>query len=85
MIKSMVFLGFVMSEWKTFFLEDFSVIHNTKRIPISIMECPHRKEIYPYMAIAERFMALKAEFEAQLVEEKTLNQAIADNLAKVQI
>ena len=34
---------------------------------------------------AERFMALKAEFEAQLIEEATLNQAIADNLAKVQI
>ena len=32
---------------------------------------------------AERFMALKAEFEAQLIEETTLNQAIADNLAKV--
>ena len=32
---------------------------------------------------AERFMALKAEFEAQLVEEATLNQAIAENLAKV--
>jgi len=34
---------------------------------------------------AERFMALKAEFEAQLIEEATLNQAIAENLAKVQI
>jgi type I restriction enzyme M protein len=34
---------------------------------------------------AERFMALKAEFEAQLIEETTLNQAIADNLAKVRI
>lgn len=34
---------------------------------------------------AERFAALKAEFEAQLVEEDQLNQAIAENLAKVQI
>ncbi len=34
---------------------------------------------------AERFMALKAEFEAQLIEEATLNQAIAENLAKVKI
>ena len=34
---------------------------------------------------AERFMALKAEFEAQLIEEATLNQAIAENLAKVRI
>ena len=32
---------------------------------------------------AERFMTLKAEFEAQLIEEATLNQAIAENLAKV--
>jgi type I restriction enzyme M protein len=32
---------------------------------------------------AERFAALKAEFEAQLVEESELNQAIAENLAKV--
>ena len=34
---------------------------------------------------AERFAALKAEFEAQLLEEATLNQAIAENLAKVKI
>ena len=32
---------------------------------------------------AERFAALKAEFEAQLLEEAELNQAIAENLAKV--
>lgn len=32
---------------------------------------------------AERFAALKAEFEAQLVEEAWLNAAIAQNLAKV--
>ena len=31
----------------------------------------------------ERFTALKAEFDAQLIEEATLNQAIAENLAKV--
>lgn len=31
----------------------------------------------------ERFSSLKAEFEAQLVEEAKLNQAIAENLAKV--
>lgn len=33
----------------------------------------------------ERFTALKAEFEAQLEEEAKLNQAIAENLAKVMI
>ncbi len=32
---------------------------------------------------AERFAALKAEFEGQLLEEAKLNQAIAENLAKV--
>lgn len=31
----------------------------------------------------ERFASLKAEFEAQLLEEEALNQAIAENLAKV--
>lgn len=34
---------------------------------------------------AERFAALKAEFEAQLVEEAKLNQAIAKNLARVKV
>jgi type I restriction enzyme M protein len=34
---------------------------------------------------AERFAALKAEFEAQLLDEAKLNQAIAENLAKVKI
>ena len=34
---------------------------------------------------AERFAALKAEFEAQLVEEARLNAAIAENLAKVRL
>jgi type I restriction enzyme M protein len=34
---------------------------------------------------AERFAALKAEFEAQLLEETQLNQAIAENLAKVEL
>jgi type I restriction enzyme M protein len=34
---------------------------------------------------AERFTSLKAEFEAQLLEEATLNKAIAENLAKVQL
>ena len=33
----------------------------------------------------ERFTALKAEFEAQLLEETALNKAIAENLAKVKI
>lgn len=33
----------------------------------------------------ERFQALKAEFEAQLVEEAKLNKAIAENLAKIRI
>ena len=32
---------------------------------------------------AERFSTLKAEFEAQLLEEAQLNQAIAENLAKI--
>ncbi|MCB5187817.1 type I restriction-modification system subunit M [Methylobacillus caricis] len=34
---------------------------------------------------AERFNALKAEFEAQLIEEVKLNKAIAENLAKVNV
>ena len=34
---------------------------------------------------AERFTALKAEFEAQLLEEAELNKAIAENLAKVKL
>ena len=34
---------------------------------------------------AERFNALKAEFEAQLHEEAALNQAIAENLARVKL
>ncbi len=34
---------------------------------------------------SERFLALKAEFESQLVEEAQLNQAIAENLAKVKL
>jgi type I restriction enzyme M protein len=33
----------------------------------------------------ERFAALKSEFEAQLLEEDSLNKAIADNLAKVKL
>jgi len=34
---------------------------------------------------AERFATLKAEFEAQLVEEAELNKAIAENLARIKI
>ncbi len=34
---------------------------------------------------AERFNALKAEFEAQLIEEEKLNKAIAENLARVKL
>jgi type I restriction enzyme M protein len=34
---------------------------------------------------AERFAALKTEFEAQLVEEEKLNKAIAENLARVKV
>lgn len=33
----------------------------------------------------QRFTQLKAEFEAQLEEEAKLNQAIAENLAKVMV
>jgi type I restriction enzyme M protein len=32
-----------------------------------------------------RFATLKAEFEAQLIEEAQLNAAIAENLAKVKV
>lgn len=34
---------------------------------------------------AERFNALKAEFEAQLIEEEKLNKGIAENLARVKL
>ena len=34
---------------------------------------------------AERFAALKAEFEAQLEEESKPNQAIAENLARISL
>lgn len=34
---------------------------------------------------AERFNALKVEFEAQLMEEEKLNKAIAENLARVML
>jgi type I restriction enzyme M protein len=34
---------------------------------------------------ADRFAALKAEFEAQLQEEEALNRAIADNLSRIQL
>ncbi|MBV5288992.1 MAG: SAM-dependent DNA methyltransferase [Pelodictyon phaeoclathratiforme] len=34
---------------------------------------------------AERFVSLKAEFEAQLLEEAELNKAIAENLARIKI
>jgi type I restriction enzyme M protein len=33
----------------------------------------------------ERFRSLKAEFEAQLLEEAALNASIAENLAKVKL
>ncbi len=33
----------------------------------------------------ERFNALRAEFEAQLVEEEKLNKAIVENLARVKL
>ncbi len=33
----------------------------------------------------ERFGALKAEFEAQLIEEAAMKQAIAENLARVRV
>ena len=34
---------------------------------------------------AERFTALKVEFEGQLLEEVALNQAIVENLAKIKL
>ena len=34
---------------------------------------------------AERFNTLKAEFEAQLVEEEKFNRAIAENLVRVKL
>jgi len=34
---------------------------------------------------AERFTALKVEFEGQLLEEAALNQAIVENLAKIKL
>jgi type I restriction enzyme M protein len=34
---------------------------------------------------AERFGALKSEFEAQLIEEAAMNQAIAENLARLKL
>lgn len=36
-------------------------------------------------AFKERFTALKAEFEAQLLEEAELNKAIAENLVRIEI
>ena len=33
----------------------------------------------------ERFTALQAEFEAQLLEEAALNEAITENLARVKV
>ena len=36
------------------------------------------------MGIAERFATLKAEFEEQLIEESTINKAIADSLSRVE-
>ena len=35
--------------------------------------------------LADRFTDLKAEFEAQLLEEAALNKAIAENLARVKL
>ncbi|MDD2661748.1 MAG: N-6 DNA methylase [Methylococcales bacterium] len=39
----------------------------------------------PIERVKERFAALKAEFEAQLIEEAELNKAIARNLARIEI
>ena len=45
-----------------------------------------RNPVCPVFArVAERFAALKAEFEAQLVVEERLNTAIAESLAKVKV
>ena len=39
----------------------------------------------PDRIVPENPMRVKAEFEAQLLEEARLNQAIAENLAKVRV
>ena len=39
----------------------------------------------PVLIVAEKWAGVKAEFEAQLLEEAKLNKAIAGNLAKVKV
>lgn len=37
-----------MSEWREFYLEELSEIHNNKRVPLSSMQRANKKGIYPY-------------------------------------
>ncbi len=46
------------------------------------MSLPEEEDDFNF---ADRFAALKAEFEAQLVEEAALNRAIAESLAKIRL
>ena len=39
----------------------------------------------PAHIVAEKWAVMKAEFKAQLLEEARLNQAIAENLARVKV
>ena len=74
-----------MSEWKTFFLEDFAEIHNAKRIPLSSMERSKRKGIYPYYGasgIVDYIDDFKLDGEYVLISEdgenlRTRNTSIA--------
>ena len=55
---------------------------NSKNKSPSFAEDKDEEEDFNF---AERFSALKAEFEAQLQEEAALNKAIAESLARVKL